>query len=243
MNPVLEEALLKKEFIASDGNIVKIHSETSKAQCEFLQKIIIDNNFKDAIEIGLAFGISAIAITEAVTQNGGRHLAIDKFQYEGWKGYGLDLIEKAGYKEKVNFSDLFCYQALPKLLEEQRKFDFAYVDSTKQFDWILLDFFYLDKLLNIGGIVVFDDVGFSGIKKVLRYISQFPSYIVYAKHPANHKPSFSRARMLPKFFPGARKLFKEEIILPDHKLGINANCIALKKIGEDKRNWDWHVKF
>ncbi len=73
-----------------------------------------------------------------------------------------------------------------------KKFDFAYVDSTKQFDWILVDFFYLDKILDVNGVIVFDDVTWPGIRKVLRLVSQFPSYKVYGQHPENYLMNFLR---------------------------------------------------
>jgi hypothetical protein len=130
------------------------------------------------------------------------------------------------------------------LLQSDEKFDFAYIDSSKQFDGLLVDFFYLDKILNINGIIVFDDVGFPGIRKLLRYLSQFPNYKIYSQFPQNNAPSLLRraARILRRI-PVIKKLIKEEILLSDFELGINSSCVALQKIDHDKRNWEWHVNF
>jgi len=40
------------------------------------------------------------------------------------------------------------------------RIDFAFIDGAHTFDHVLVDFFYIDRMLNVGGIVAFDDVGF-----------------------------------------------------------------------------------
>ncbi|HEX8330579.1 MAG TPA: class I SAM-dependent methyltransferase [Hymenobacter sp.] len=243
MNRLLENIFITKSFKNSAGLTVNIHSETSKEQCEFLQRIIRENNFHSSIEIGFAYGMSTLAIVEQIEKNNGTHLVIDKFQHSGWSGNGLDLIEQAGYADNLEFVEEFCYISLPKILASGRKFDFAYIDSTKQMDWLLVNFFYLDKLLSKNGIIVFDDVDFPGIRKLLRYISQFPSYEVYAQYPENRNSTTGNYSKLLTAMPKAKKFLKEEILISDSELGIDASCVALKKTNDDARNWDWHVSF
>lgn len=133
---------------------------------------------------------------------------------------------------------------MPKLLEEGRKFDFAYIDSTKQLDWLVVDFFFLDKLLVKGGIIVFDDVSFPGIRKLLRYISQFPDYKVYDTFPKNQKrPFVGKVLSIMKMLPKNDKYLKANLVLTDFELGINTNFVAVQKINEDSRKWDWHKDF
>lgn len=247
MNHLLEKIFSSKTFLTKDNKFIQIHSETGKEQCEFLQTLISENNLSNSIEIGFAFGISALAITEEVVKNNGRHTIIDKFENTQWNGVGLDLLSQAGYSKNIHFYEEFCYVVLPKLLEEGKKFDFAYIDSTKQLDWLLVDFFFLDKLLVNGGIIVFDDVSFPGIRKLLRYISQFPDYRVFDTFPRNKKNSFrlkflTILRML-KILPKNYKYIKPDIFLTDFDLGINSHCIAIQKINEDSRNWNWHKDF
>lgn len=244
MHPLLENIFLTKKFLSSKGETIRVSSETPKAQCLFLKKIINDNNFKNTLEIGLAYGVSTLAILEEVAKKNGRHCAIDKFENDGWEGYGLDLIQQAGYSEYLDFIDKYCYEALPELMLAGKKFDFAYIDSTKQFDWLMLNFFYIDKLLVKGGIVVFDDVVFPGIRKLLRYVSRFPNYKIYAQFPQNSPDSaFMPLAKLLRLLPKSKRVLKSDLFVTDHELGVNAACIALQKIDDDKRKWDWHVDF
>ncbi len=244
MNETLENILNTKKYTNKSGITVDIHSFTSKAQCLYLQNIIKENKFESSIEIGFAFGTSTLAITEEIVKNGGKHIVIDKYENTGWGGFGIDLIEETGNSGNVDFREEYCYDVLPVLLKEGRRFDFAYIDSTKQFDWLLVNFFYLDKLLDINGIIVFDDVNFPGIRKLLRYISQFPNYKVHSQFPVNKKEKKKRslAKLL-SVLPQPESLLRPEILKTNYELGINAPAIALQKIEDDKRNWDWHVNF
>ena len=126
MNKMLELVFEARQFVSSDNQVVKIYGETSKLQCEFLQKLILENNFSESLEIGFAYGMSTLAITEAIVNNGGKHVVIDKFQFSMVNGYGLDLLKQAGYIHKLEFIEEYCYVILPQLLQRGRKFDFAY---------------------------------------------------------------------------------------------------------------------
>lgn len=244
MNQLLEDVFATQTFLTQDKRSIQIHSETGKAQCEFIQRLILENKFSNSIEIGFAYGMSALAITEEITKNNGRHVIIDKFENTGWNGVGLDLITQAGYFSNIEFYEEYCYVVLPKLLEQGRKFDFAYIDSTKQLDWLMVDFFFLDKLLEKNGIIVFDDVSFPGIRKLLRYISQFPDYKVYDTFPKNQKLNFGgKVLSMLKLMPKSSKYIKENITMTDFELGINSHCVALQKLNNDSRNWDWHKEF
>ncbi len=244
MHHLLEEVFASKSFKNSRNQIIPINSETPKDQCQFLQEIIKTNGFTKSLEIGFAFGLSTLAIIEEIAKNGGRHCVIDKFEMSGWGGNGLELIKQAGYEDSLEFYEKYCYEVLPEFMRAGRHFDFAYIDSTKQFDWLLVDFFYIDKILQTGGVIVFDDVAFPGIRKLLRYISRYPNYKIYSIFPVNNRQSAFKnlARWL-RFLPKAKKIIRNDLLLTDYQLGLNSNCVAIQKMDDDKRNWDWFIDF
>ena len=82
--------------------------------------------------------------------------------------------------EKSNFRNFTFHERkseyiLPKLAEEGNKFDFAFIDGWHTFDHTLIDFFYLNRMLDIGGILVIDDVGMPAINKLSRFIHTYPN--------------------------------------------------------------------
>ena len=43
-------------------------------------------------------------------------------------------------------------------------------DGMHTLDYVFIDFFYIDKMLNVGGVAVFDDTHFPSTRKVCRFI-------------------------------------------------------------------------
>jgi predicted O-methyltransferase YrrM len=245
VNTLLESILKDKKFINSKGEEVVIHSNTSYKQCVFLQSIIKENKLNKSIEIGFAFGTSTLAIAESIKENKGtKHVVIDKFENTVWGGHGLELLKKAELDNMADFKEEYCYKVLSEYIHNNEKFDFAYVDTTKQFDWILTDLFLLDKIIEPGGIIVFDDVAWPGIRKAMRFISRMPHYKVIGQHPKNYiSVKRKLLKSLLNIIPFKTTLFRDDILNPDYELGINCSCVAFKKIGEDSRNWDWYKSF
>ena len=212
-------------------------SSISRQEGLFLQELIREFNPKNTLEVGLGQGVSALFICEALARTAGtRHIVIDPYQYEpdifghNFEGAGIRNLEKAGYTEMVEFYPLPSYTILPKLHAEGRKIDFAFIDGWHTFDYALVDFFHIDKLLNVGGVVCFDDTGFLSVRKACRYIVTNRSYKVY-KTCGSDQLSWKR-RLLNRF-----------IKLTDAKLGLSGSCIAFRKEAEDKRIWNHHKPF
>lgn len=239
MHLLLEQVCNTRKFTNSKGDIVEVHSETPLGQCEFLQSIIKDNHFKTSVEVGLAYGTSTLAIVDAIAANNGHAVAIDPAENSYWGGNGLELVKQAGYEGRLDFYEEQSHTALSRFLAEGKKFDFAYVDSTKLTDWLMVDYFLIDKLLEAGGVLVFDDVNYPSIRKLVRYIAQLPHYKVYGNWPANKQSSAIRKIIKNWLTLGAN----DGITVKDYKLGVYTRCVALRKIKDDERPYDWHVKF
>ena len=63
----------------------------------------------------------------------------------------------------------FSEIALPQFLKEGRTFDLGFIDGNHRFDAVLLDLFYLGRLVRRGGIVVLDDYNMPGIKRAVSF--------------------------------------------------------------------------
>ena len=130
------------------------------AEAEALRGWVEREGATRTIEVGLGYGVSALAVCEGLRANGGdgvRHVVIDPFQESRFAGRGLRLLEEAGVLGLVEQHPEESQIVLPRLLSEGRRFDLAFVDGNHRFDAVFLDVVYLGRLLRARGIVFVDD--------------------------------------------------------------------------------------
>ena len=244
MTPLLKSIIEKRMVEDEKGNAFSLHSETSVSQCEFIQKMMEKCDPSCCVEIGLAYGISSLSICESLSKKRSpRFISVDPFQ-SYWKDIGLLNLKRGGYDTFTEFHRDFSYNVLPKLLDSGLRIDFAYVDTSKVFDVVLLDAVYLTRLLKVGGIIVFDDCTWPGVKRMARYVAKWPHLKIVGRH--GELNTGRKLRLVSKFakmLPQNQKIFRDDLLSLDEDCGINAHCIAFEKVAEDSRGWDWNSDF
>lgn len=223
----------------------------SREEGEFIRNIVASNDIQRTIEVGCAYGLSSLFICAGLQNKPARqHTIIDPFQSSQWKNIGVSNLKQAG----VDYFDLieeYSEIALPKLLSEQKTYDFGFIDGWHTFDHTLIDFFYLNRMLRVGGIVIIDDVLYPSINKLMGYISQYPCYeVIGTIDVASPRRTVEKILTLPLQlislllpFAVSSRIFAGRIALTNKKFKLNTSMIALKKIKEDERSYDWFRQF
>jgi predicted O-methyltransferase YrrM len=251
MNAVLEKILRSGRVKTPEGDSIALHSAVTEEQGRFLQRLVSVAGPTTSLEIGLGFGVSALFICDALQKNrDAHHIVIDPYQHgPTWGGIGLENLRRAGFADTVEFLEKPSHQALAELESEARSIDFAFIDGAHTFDYVLVDFCFVDRLLKVGGIVVFDDADYASIRKVLRYIVQNRSYRVLGSdgEPVD-AASFGvslrgRARRSLAALSAPRRYLRPEFLVPDWELGLEGRWVALRKEAEDDRHWTDHCDF
>jgi predicted O-methyltransferase YrrM len=125
-----------------------------------------------SIEIGLAYGFSTLYILDAMQEEKyGHHVAIDPGADYYWHGIGLRAVEETGLSDRFHWIKAPSYEAIPQLLARGERAQFVYIDGAHLFDYALVDFFLSDKLLDVGGLIVFDDLWLPALKRVASFLS------------------------------------------------------------------------
>jgi Methyltransferase domain len=121
-----------------------------------LYRAVLTKRPKTMLEIGMANGAATLAILSALSQLDGERLliSIDPNQSTQWHNAGVNNVKANGFSGMHRLIEEPDYVALPELLRQQLALDAAYVDGWHTFDYVLLDFFYIDKLLPVGGLSV-----------------------------------------------------------------------------------------
>jgi predicted O-methyltransferase YrrM len=250
-NEVLAKILESGSFVGPAGQIITVRAHISETQGEMLQRIIAETKPRVSLEVGLAYGVSALFICDALKMVGGeRHIVIDSHQMtEVWDGgAGLRNLKAAGYESLIDFYGEESQRALPKLEARGERIDFAFIDGAHTFDHALVDFFYVDRMLEVGGIVAFDDVGFPCIEKVCRFILKNRNYRIHStlpstersKQPALRRLAYSAIKAGSRVSPRLKRFLSPQVVEGRQDLGLDGWCVAFVKEADDTRGYLQH---
>jgi predicted O-methyltransferase YrrM len=155
------------------GNAIDLapHSVETEAGAA-LRDLAVAERAGRTIEVGLALGMSALFLCQALLPRGGRHVAIDPFQTESWNGAGLRTLREAGVEDLVEVIEEESQLALPQLVGEGREFDLAFVDGDHRFEGVFLDLYFMTRLVRPGGVVVVDDMWMPAVRTAVAYVER-----------------------------------------------------------------------
>jgi predicted O-methyltransferase YrrM len=176
-NDLLEKIRAARRKLATDGPI-RVRSagdfervSIGKLDGDVLRDLVLAEKAHTVIEIGLAYGGSALAIAEALVTNGSgqrRHLIIDAYQNRFY-GSGWTAIVEAGITGLCSLLEERSQIVLPRLLSDRFLADVAFVDGSHIFHNVFVDLFYLRELVRPGGLVILDDCSYPSVATAVRY--------------------------------------------------------------------------
>ena len=139
--------------------------------CDILRDVLVAERARVVIEIGLAYGSSALAIGEALCLNGSAdvsHVVIDPYQAAAYDDVGRDALAAAGLAERTTFIGEASSIALPRLLTGGFGADAAFVDGSHRYHEVFVDLYFLRRLVRPGGLIVLDDASLPSVAAALR---------------------------------------------------------------------------
>lgn len=140
--------------------------------CDLLRDLLIAENIETVVEVGLAYGSSALAIGEALLTVGApdpRHIVIDPFQQQAFANVGWDLLRDAGLDSIATLVEAPSSIALPQLVADGIVADAAFVDGSHRFHEVFVDLYFLRKVVRPGGLIVLDDDWTPSVRTAVRY--------------------------------------------------------------------------
>ena len=155
--------------VRSAGDFERV--SIGKSDGDVLRDLVLAERARTVIEIGLAYGGSALAIAEALVANGsgeGRHLIIDPYQNRFY-GSGWSAIVEVGIASLCLLFEERSQIVLPRLLSDGFLADAAFVDGSHIFHNVFVDLFYLGELVRPGGLVILDDCSYPSVATAVRY--------------------------------------------------------------------------
>jgi predicted O-methyltransferase YrrM len=175
--PPLLEQLLDTDHTTENGAAVALHSHIPRDYAIALAETVGRYRPRRVLEVGMAFGIASLAMLGAIEALGeGALISVDPFQTADYRGLGVRHVELAGLAHRHRLIEECDYLALPGLVRDEVRLQLAYIDGWHTFDHVLLDLFYIDKMLDIGGVMAFNDCGMPSVHRAIRFLETHRSY-------------------------------------------------------------------
>jgi predicted O-methyltransferase YrrM len=140
--------------------------------CDALRDLLVNEGVETVVEVGLAYGRSALAIGEALLAVDARrplHIIIDPLQATEWSNVGWQMLRSAGLDAIARLVLQPSSLALPRLVAEGVTADAAFVDGSHRFHEVFVDLYFLRKIVRPGGLIVLDDHWWPSVRTAERY--------------------------------------------------------------------------
>jgi predicted O-methyltransferase YrrM len=252
IHPVAEEVITTRSAPLQDGRIVPANSFVSVESCRLLYELVERSEARNGIEIGMAFGVSTVCLADALRTVAGAEaklIAFDPTQRlaDSWNSAGLWQVERAGLSDVVELRDETSQRGLPKLVDSGYRCQIGFIDGWHTFDHTLIDFFYIDQMLDAGGHIVFDDTLYPSIHSVVRFVLANRNYeLAGIENVTFNDPLLLRARRLGKRM--LRRVARtDRDPRPQHaplfRSIATAQMVGVRKIRDDDRRFDHYAPF
>ncbi len=185
--PFAVDLLSSGTISSEDGSSTNLAHNIDTDECRFIADIIQrDPAISKTLEVGCAYGIGSLVICwETQSRPGAHHLALDPFQKAFFKNCGIAHLQKAGLGH-FELLEEYSEFALPRLAQRDAgTYDLVFIDGWHTFDHTLLDMYYANRLLRVGGVMIVDDCTLPGVAKAVAYVTGYPAYRVIDEPPWN----------------------------------------------------------
>src|SRR3546814_228529 len=233
MDAVLR-TILEKRVVTNGTETIPLSSSVDAEEGALIQRAIRAIEPRTYLEVGFAYGVSALFAGAALRDLGRpyTHHILDPQQSGNWKGIGIHNLRTAGLWDSVDLHEESSEYCLPRLAQSGVILDMAFIDGWHTFDHTLIDFFYISRMLRVGGVVIFDDAHFPSVSKVVRHVLSYPAYRRYDRTT----PMWRSADLKEV----ARRQYR---LVRKGQINLGSSCVALQKVAEDRRSWDWYRTF
>lgn len=152
-----------------DGDFDRVSVPSSDA--DVLRDWLAAERPRVVIEIGLAYGASALAVAEALIASGATdpvYVIIDPFQ-DQFDDVGWNLLQSVGLSRFCSLERDRSQLALARLTSDGFVADAAFVDGSHMFHNVFVDLYFLSELVRPGGLIVLDDCSWPTVDTAVSY--------------------------------------------------------------------------
>ena len=227
--PVLDEMVRTQRTVGQSGRVFEqLGALSTLNNLQALRGLMLERKPARTLEVGLGFGGSALTIAATHQELGHaparQHPLLDPFQAKDWDNAALAAIGRAGLDGYIDFRPQYSSIALALLADQGATFDLIYVDGSHVFEDVFIDAYFGFRMLNRGGVMVFDDCTIDHVAKVLSFVTANWDGWTEELDMSGHRSDGGSLK-----YQAARRLGKVQLR-------------AFTRTGDDTRAWDVPLK-
>lgn len=192
-----------------------------------------------SIEVGCASALSSLYICRGRMRAGSLREnsvhVMDPKQTSHWKNIGRRSLMRAGLLDTaVSLYEEPAHAVLPRLLAEGKRVQFAFIDGWHMLDYVMVEAFYCDLMMDVGGIIALHDLWMPGLQAFAAFWSTNRRYVPVRWHDGE----------LTSDAPAPVKPLRPDLVSPFPPFNESAapfveqGILLLRKTAEDDRKWD-----
>ena len=165
---------------------------------------------------------------------------MDPKQTSHWKNIGRRALSAAGLLDAgVVLHEAPAHTVLPRLVEQDRRIQFAFIDGWHMLDYVMVEAFYCDLMLEVGGVIALHDLWMPGLQvfasawcanRCYRPVSLIDGALSDQANPSEHPIVGDLVDACPGFVSRIAPFVDQSVLL-------------LQKTGADNRRWDEYCDF
>ena len=132
---------------------------------DLIFSLIQKHQFKACLETGFHTGSTALYLAKAVSHTDGEVTSVCLDDEEKLQR-GRKLLAVKGHDKVHRLTVENSNTALPELFSSGERFDFVFIDGWKTFDHLAVEVYFLNQMLNRGGVLFFDDAYMPAVRKI-----------------------------------------------------------------------------
>jgi predicted O-methyltransferase YrrM len=241
---------IQRVYAAGNARMSAVAIPAAEGLC--LQRVCSAPDVRKTLEVGCAYGLSAMFICNSFAGKAGscRHTMIDPYQSSVFGRRGIRNLEEAGLRD-FQLLEEPSELALPRLVAAGERFDAALIDGYHTFDQTIVDFYYINRLLRVGGYLAIDDCNLPAVNRAVRYMLTYPCYrfVCSTAHGSRGRGAIGAAKwalsilLKPLTWPlgkASYEIFDGSLISTRVlRLADTARMLVLQKVAEDQRWVSW----
>ena len=240
---VIEDIRRNGAVTSADGRTYPIGKHgIDAAEGHFLSEFIASRpDITRTLEVGCAYGFSSLHIASALAgRPSAHHIIVDPFQSTDWKSIGVTNLDRAGvdfYELREEPSEL----ALPQLVREGAQFGLVFIDGWHTFDQTLVDMYFANRLIKVGGYMLIDDASWPSVSKAVSNFANYPCYRIVDGSAMFWVRGLNLLGTILK--PIAETIFPRWLYDYVYRIVKYPSLVALQKVAEDDRSFRWFRSF